>query len=197
MKQLLLLTFLPLFAFAQPPDYNLNTIKFIQGDSTCIISGFPDSITLDKKPFALRYYCKVYNSKKGKFYSAQVAILDNATDTAFAKVGQKLEDIPYFQMGTGFASIKGKGYDTAFVSASGHHYLFYENEKDKRVTRVATHPGGVLELEWRILALNHDGENVSFHELRTDNLYFVIFIDQNLNGVIDKSELKIMKIKFR
>jgi len=112
-------------------------------------------------------------------------------------VGKKLEDIPYFQPGTGFASGKGKGYDTAFISASGHHYLFYENEKDKRVMRVATHPGGVLELEWRIFALHHDGEHVAFHELRTDSLYFVIFIDLNLDQVINTGELKIVKVKFK
>ena len=114
-----------------------NSITFIQGDSLYKINKSSDTIRLDRKPFSIRYFGKRYDDKNEKFYSARVAVLDNPNDTLSLKIGQKTKDIPYFEPGTGMAPGENNMYYTIFITNSGHHYLTYESEKEKRVNLIS------------------------------------------------------------
>ena len=173
-----------------------NSITFVQGDSLYKINKNTDFIKLDRKPFSLRYFGKQYDEKNEKFYSAQVAVLDNPNDTLIIKIGQNTKDIPYFEQGTGMAPGENGMYDTIFITNTGHHYLTYENEKEKRVFIISKNKE-VLEFEWKISAAFYEEKDVQFSELKISTLYFVIFIDSNLNGIIDNDELKIVRATFK
>jgi len=173
-----------------------NNLKFIQDDSTFLISKNIDSISLDRKAFALRYFCRPYDEKRRKFYSAQIAILENPKDISSLKIGQNTKDIPYFEPGTGMAPGANEMYDTIFVTNTAHHHLIYENEKEKRAFLVSRSKD-ILELEWRITAAFYKERDIQFSELKLKCLYFVVFIDNNLNEIINENELKIIKVKFR
>ena len=174
----------------------INNVKFIQGDSVYLINKNIDSILIERKPFALRYFCKTYNEKKEEFNSAQIAVLENSADTNFLKVGKSTNGNPYFEQGTGMAPGNNEMYDTVFITNTGHNYLVYENEKKKRVFLISKGKN-MLELEWRITAAHYEEKDVQFSELKLSTLYFVIYIDRNLNEIIDKDELKIVKVIFK
>ena len=174
----------------------INSITFVQGDSLYKINKNTDSIILDRKPFSLRYFGKEYDEKNEKFYSAQIAVLDNPNDTLIIKIGKNTKDIPYFEPGTGMAPGENGLYDTIFIINTGHHYLTYENEKEKRVFRISKNKEA-LELEWKISAAFYEEKDVQFSDLKISTLYFVVFIDNNLNGIIDNDELKIVRTTFK
>jgi len=172
-------------------------IKFLQGDKVYEISaGAIDSITIDRKPFSIRYFSKRYDGDNNKFYSAKIAVLDRAPDPDSLKIGTSANDIPFFEPGTGMAPGANEMYDTMFVNNEGHHYLTYESDTAKRVYLVLEEKGD-LELEWKISAVNYQGTSAPLSELKLDHVYFVIFIDRNLNQKVDPGELTIVKVKMK
>src|SRR5688572_25728336 len=68
-----------------------NSLNFLQGENTYVISRDIDSITLNREPFAIRYFSKAYSGKKKKFYAAQVAVLTNRADLRSFQVGSSME----------------------------------------------------------------------------------------------------------
>jgi len=87
-------------------------------------------------------------------------------------------------------------YDTIIISNTGHHYLTYENEKEKRVNLISRNQD-ILQLEWKISAAFYEEKDIPFSDLKLTALYLVIFIDNNLNDIIDNAELKIIKLVFK
>jgi len=172
-----------------------SSLKFIQSEKIQTINNSSGSVTLNREGFSIRYFCKPYNGKKKKFYSAQVAILTNPIDTSLFRVGKGMEENPYFAMGTGMAPGESGFYDALFITSEGHHYLYYESEKDKRVTLISK-TKKLLELEWKIKGAYAGGDEIAFTDLRFSTLYFVIFIDSNLNNRIDINECKIVSAQF-
>jgi hypothetical protein len=172
-----------------------NPLKFIQGENTYVISQDIDSITLNREPFAMRYFCKPYNGKKQKFYAAQVAVLTNRADLRSFHVGSSMEDNPFFAPGTGMAPGESGLYENIFIGDSGHHYLFYESEKGKRVTLIAK-TKKFLELEWNVRGV-FEGKDMTFSKFPRSVLYFAIFIDGNLNNTIDENEFQVVKVNFK
>lgn len=182
-------------------------IRFIQNDRIIPVNEPINEITLNKEPFSIRYFCRRYNVDRKEFYVAQVAIL--LKDDNQATVGKKLEEITYFEPGTGLAASENGKYKTAFISHPnrGHHYLFYENENRTRVDLISVNKDNVLELNWNISSFYHEkNDNTTFEfdesnivpisELNLNELFFIILIDKNLNKQIDEGELLKINVKF-
>lgn len=177
-------------------EVNPNKITFLQGDSSFVVKGSTDTILLERKPFSIRYLGKQYDDKNKKFYSAQIAVLENMVDSLKLKIGQPINNISYFEPGTGMAPGENGRYDTIYITNTGHHYLTYESENEKRVD-LKSKNNDELELEWKILAAFYNEKDFQFSELNLSSLYFIIFIDNNLNAIIDKDELKIVNVVFK
>lgn len=173
----------------------IENIYFHQDNKTFHISKQSDSLVLERKPFSIYYYGKKYNSEKEEFYSAQIAILDNAEDTLLLKSGKPTYEITFFEPGSGLAPYENGMYDTVFITNSGHHYLIYENENEKRVNLISQIEN-YNEFEWKIKAVHYQEKNISLSDITINTLYFVIFMDRNLNEIIDTNELKIVTIQF-
>ncbi len=173
-----------------------NSITFIQGDSVYKINNKTDLVNLERKPFSIRYFSKPYDSKNHQFYSVQVAILQDPIDTLILKTGQNTENISYFEPGTGMAPGSNGMYDTIVITNTAHHYLTYENENDKKVYLISENKDN-LELEWKISAAYYEEKDVQFIDLKLSTLYFVFFIDNNLNGIIENGELKTVITKLK
>lgn len=52
------------------------------------------------------------------------------------------------------------------------------------------------QFEWKIKAVHYQGKNISLSDITINTIYFVIFMDRNLNEIIDTNELKIVTIHF-
>ena len=193
MKHLFLFATLFVFSFNFVFAQKELKIKVKQGDSIKVCGNKFTQIKLDRKPFSFRYLCKPYDSENKKFYSAQVAVLDNEADLKQISVGKNVDEIPFFAMGTGLAAFF---YDTVFINPKAHHYLFYENEKKRRVS-LLSNKGDYLQLEWNVYGAYANKKGFSFSDLNRAYLLFVFFIDDNLNGVIDDGEYQVIKVSFK
>ncbi len=171
-------------------------LTFIQGDSLYKTNKNSNSILLERKPFFLRYFGKKYDGKNEKYYAAQIAVLENPNDTLNLKIGTNTKDFSFFEPGTGMAPGYNNMYDTLVITNSGHHFLTYENEKDKRVFLISKNKE-ILELEWRISAASYNEKDFQFADLKLNTLYFVVLQDYNFNEIIDNGELKIITINFK
>jgi len=172
-----------------------SSVTFIQGEKSQAVNNSRGLVTLNREGFSIRYFCKRYNGKTKKFYSAQVAILTNPIDTSLFRIGKSTEENPYFAMGTGMAPGENGFYESVFITSEGHHYLYYASEKDKRVSLISK-TKKLLELEWKIKGAYAGGDEIAFTDLRFSILYLVIFIDNDLNNRIGLNECKIIQVQF-
>ena len=174
-----------------------NNVTFIQGDSVYVVSADRDTIEIERKPFSIRYFGKRYNTEQRLFYAAQIAVLDNRKDIGVLSVGMSAENTTYFEPGSGMAQNENCNDYIMAVNESGHHYLIYENESHRRVDLISK-KANILELQWNISGVNfRQTKDLSFSEMKKSTLYFVIFLDRNLDDIIDEGELKVVTVNFK
>ena len=174
-----------------------NNVKFIQGDSLFVVTAFSDTIELERKPFSIRYFGKRYNAEQRKFYAASIAVLENIKDIGHLTVGMSTSKTTYLEPGSGMAAASDGYGDTLLVTATGHYYLFYETESEKRVNLISK-KANILELEWNISGFDlSETTDRSFSRMKKSTLYFVIFFDRNSDEIIDEGELKVVTVNFK
>ncbi len=174
-----------------------NDVTFIQGDSTYVVNAFSDTIEMERKPFSIRYFGKRYNAEQKKFYAASIAVLGSLKDIGLLTVGMSTSKTAYFEPGSGFAAGNNGYDDTLLVTATGHYYLFYETETDKRVNLISK-KANILELEWNISGFDlSETTDRSFSRMKKSTLYFAILFDRNLDEIIDEGELKVVTVNFK
>ncbi|TDL99386.1 MAG: hypothetical protein C4K58_05600 [Flavobacteriaceae bacterium] len=185
-----------MFFSTQMFGQRINEVTFKQGDETFTISESQDTIVLSKKPFSIVYFGKQYNESKKEFNSARIAVLDSDENTEDLTIGQRTKHIPFFEPGSGYAATNEN--EEIIISNSGHHYLYYENENEKRVNLISRN-SDLLELEWKIFAVYsyQNEKTIPLSDIEISSLKFVIFIDRNTNQRIDVDELKIVTVNFK
>lgn len=188
---LIFLFFIGTRSFAQTIDTTL--VEFVQGDKVYSITTDAATITLEKKPFSVRFYNRKYDEANEKFYAAQIAVL-NKEDKAI-QAGQATDGISYFSPGTGNA-MSENDYDFFFIDDDGHNYMFYATEQDRRLHFLSGH-GDWLKLEWRIDGYFDDSKDEKLENLKYDQLFFIFLFDRNLNEKIDEGELKKVVVSFK
>ena len=178
-------------------EANYNTITFVQDGVSYPVTKASDVVVLDRKPFSIRFYGKQYDAETEQFHSAQIAVLDNPADTALLKSDlQPVADVPYFEPGSGFATDEAGQYGETYIGNKGHHYLTSEGDSETR-TRLISRGGDHLLLEWPVNAFWYQDRAQTPGELSLKELYFVVFIDRDLNNVIDPGERKIIRVQFK
>lgn len=174
-----------------------NDVTFIQGDSIYVVTAFSDTIELERKPFSIRFFGKRYNPDQRQFYAASIAVLENTKDIGHLTVGMSTSKTTYLEPGSGMAAASNGYGDTLLVTATGHYYLFYESESEKRVNLISK-KANILELEWNISGFDlSETTDRSFRRMKKSTLYFVIFFDRNIDDIIDDGELKVVTVNFK
>ena len=92
-----------LASFGNAQEYTTNNIIIKQGNQTFNIDKADQTITLRPEEFSIEYLNKPYQEKKNLFYAAQALVTDSSADVNFQE-GIKIESIPYFESGSGFAA---------------------------------------------------------------------------------------------
>lgn len=177
-----------LFSSSIDNDIYLNLFqdrKYISVDDLSIIQ-------LKRKPFKLVFPLREYDIEKKEFYSARITASTNV-DILSLKPGQERENIPFFTSGTGLASGL-YGYDSLFLTENAHHYIIYnsKNESIQRANIIAGYGDGRYEVEWLIYNIN----DKPIRKFEQDILYIVVFIDNNLDNILDKGEFFRFAIHF-
>lgn len=145
-----------------------------------------DTIQLKRVAFVIRFDTNKYNARKKKLYATRIAAVTHDSGVAFVKMGQSVDNIPFFSIGTGLAA-EEFGYNNLFIDDEAHHYIFYSNEKERRAELISTN-GDKVQLLWNIPMAFYKGEDVSFEALPINSFYLIFFNDSNLNKVVDEGE---------
>ena len=160
------------------------------------VNNLSETIEIDKKEFSLRFYNKKYDSENKEFHSAQIAAFVDKSEFDKVKVGLSKADIPCFEPGSGMAPDKSGKYETLIFNNNGHHYTIYENPESERLNLLED-SGKFLKLEFEINSLYYDTMEVKMTDTKLKEFYIAFLIDRNLNGTIDKGELKKLTFKIK
>lgn len=170
-------------------------IIFQNGQETAVKSS-SETVEIDKKEFALRFFNKRYNTESKEFYSAQIAAFIVKSEFDKVKIGMSKSDLPCFEPGSGMAPDRSGKYESLIFNISGHHYTIYENSESKRLN-LLNDSGKLLKLEFSISSLYYDDTDVKMSDTKLEEFYIAFLIDRNLNGTIDKGELTKLTIKIK
>lgn len=171
-----------------------STTIFQNGKETVVKN--ETEITLLRENFSIRFYCKPYNSQRNEYYAAQIAAFNDKTEFAKVKTGLSTKDIACYSLGSGMAPDKSGVYEALIIDHQAHHFLFYENEKS-RTTNLMARENGLLRLEFAVEKIRFDQKSVKLAKFPLDEIYLAIFIDLNLNSIIDPDELTKVTVKLQ
>ena len=173
-----------------------NGLIIFQNGVETSVNNLSETIEIDKKEFSLRFYNKKYDSENKEFHSAQIAAFVDKSEFDKVKVGLSKADIPCFEPGSGMAPDKSGKYETLIFNNNGHHYTIYENPESERLNLLED-SGKFLKLEFEINSLYYDTMEVKMTDTKLKEFYIAFLIDRNLNGTIDKGELKKLTFKIK
>ncbi len=172
----------------------INEVKiFHQGEE---IHGVNNIFLIDTAGFSIRFYNKKYNPKSEEFYAARLAAFYDKDQIPEVKTGMYVNEILCFKPGTGMAPAGGYGYTALKFNAKAHHYLFYQDEKFKRVNKVDD-KGEYSLFEFAVDSLEFWGERESLKETKVSQFYILLLVDRNLNNRIDEGECKIITVRLK
>lgn len=201
-KYLLVLIYLPTLHACKTSKNNnslsekeKNKIFVYQNNEEQVIPDQSATIALKREKFSIRYYNKKYNSKTEEFYAARVAAFTDESELTSLKTQMRAEEVPFFAPGSGMAPSQAGNYDFIIFNNYGHHYLIYENKSSKRV-KLLKNLGEFKKLEFEINGFYIDGNKVELANTTMEEIHLAIYIDQNLNDIIDEDELHLLTIQF-
>ena len=180
---------------AQPKMTTTDLIVFQDGKEIVVHKPI-ETVKIGKKEFSLRFYNKRYDPENKILHTARIAAFKDPLQLDKVNVGMSMSDVPYFSGGTGLAANSNIGYDKLRLRNDAHHYTYYTNEDRKRLDLLEEN-GELLKLEFDIPALYYNDTDYKMSDPQLKAFYIAFLIDRNLNGIIDKGELKKLTLKFK
>lgn len=195
MKKITLLV--TLFTFTnllQAQEYSTDNVVIKQGNQIFNVYDTDQTITLQPETFSIQYLNKPYQEKKNLFYAARALVTDHKIDIELE--GQSLEEIPYFEPGTGFAIENNLKENYPMLSDEGHQYLYYVSNKDKRVENIGK--SGEWDIyEWTLGGIYQYDAEMDWRGYDSDEVNILFIVDRNLNGIIEQGEHHNLQILFK
>ncbi|MBP2832263.1 hypothetical protein J8281_08700 [Aquimarina sp. U1-2] len=164
-----------------------NKIYFVQNNTIQSGSGVVYNIQLNRDEFEIHFFNKEYIREKQLLYAAQIAALPSKDELDAIKVGMQKTETTCFIPGTGMAA-KENGYTALVINAEGHHYLKYTPDAINRVKKVGE-KNGLHQLAFSVKAIDDKYSEAPIKSSKVKTLYLAIFIDRNLDGIINKEDL--------
>ena len=168
------------------PETDIQSVSIFQNNKEVLINGEKGKI--ENKDFAIRFFCKQYNGEKKEFFSARIVAFSEPEELARIHTGMSKSESICFGIGTGMAASKGGAYEELIFNNDACHYLLYEDKTSKRVDLIGRE-GDHLNLEFWVQTIIKDGKRFAMNELDATTFYLAIFIDRNLDEIIDEGEL--------
>jgi hypothetical protein len=179
-----------------PNQLNDFDLKIYQGDNIIAVTASEQSIDLVKEKFTINFKIKK-DDEAGQNYHAARLITDIDPDIFKQfEVRKNFEEIPSLSEGTSIAGPKDSQYECIFFGDQSHHYIFYNNEEEKRATLISKEENGFVQLSIDIENYCLQDLEVNIKNTNFEKLYFVFFIDENLNQKIDEGEFVKLIINF-
>ncbi len=152
-------------------------------------------ITLERKPFQIGFTNYPYSTANRTFYATQIAAFTDKKAMDVLEEGAKINDISFFQSGTGLAALGP--YPKMWVDdLYAHHYIICEEGVDVRGKIVKHLPDGQVVMTWMVQKLDIGGQEIAVSNSSLETLYIAVLQDKNLNKTIDEGELQIAELRF-
>lgn len=165
---------------------NGNILQY--GESELLLSRGEISIEFDIFP---------YNSDNLQWHAAKIAATIDKSDLKYFEEGIITNSNPFYSYtGTGIAAEQNKPYECMYVDSTGHHFIYYESDTDKRADVIAKMSDGKVRLRWKTDCFTIYKNEVKIKNSEIKELYLMIFIDENLNKTIEENEYNRVTIKF-
>lgn len=180
------------FSFAQ--NYSKENVYIKQRNQFFEINQPEQTIKLAAKPFTLQFLNKPYQEKLNLFYAAQILVTDYKIEGNL--LDNLIDEIPFFEPGTGFAAENKVEDNFPILSADGHHYLYYVSKEEKRINKIRT-SGEWDVYEWTLNGVFENDKIIHWKDYQPKSVNFMIIVDLNLNGVVDEGEFHNIEIQFQ
>ena len=179
-----------------PKDLTELGVKIQQGDSVYAILKDEEELKLRKEKFTVTFNLNKVDDIAEKFYAARlVADIDSEIFNQF-EAGKTFEEIPALSSGTSMAGPQNEQYDCIFFDDEAHHYIFYNNEDEKRATLMGKDENGLLQLSFDIENYCMNNLEVNITNSNFDTIYMVFVFDENLNEVVEEGEYVKLEVGF-
>ncbi len=170
------------------------SIFIIQNGMERLVDDKHSEIEISKGRFSIEFYNKKYNAEKQEFYAARLAVFYDTLMVPEISEGMSINAIKCFMPGTGMAANVNNEYSILMLNPNAHHYLYYENEQNKRMV-LKEEERTVCRFSLSVDTLSLWQEPVSMHNMQMPHLYLALLIDRNLNGIVDKGEYTFVSVK--
>ena len=200
MKQFIIILTIGLFVSCSVSKRNVTTVSKENG---IILNGLTlnsgeDEVIISRDSISLEFDVFPHKSETKESHAVKVAVTLDESNLKYFQEGEIANSNPFYSyIGTGIATGKNQNYECMYVRNSGHHYIYYKSEKDKRATVIKKHKNGKVRLKWTAKCFTIDKKVVQIKDSKIDRLYLMIFIDNNLNKTIDRDEYSLITINFR
>ena len=171
-----------------PSQLNDFSLKIQQGENEIEINSSQQSIELSKEKFSVFFNIKKDDDVAQSYHAARlVADIDPDIFKQF-EIDKSFEEIPALSAGTSMAGPKDEQYECIFFDDQAHHYIFYNNEEEKRAKLISKEENGMVRLSFDVENYCMQDFEVNIENSNFEKLYFVFFIDENLNEKVEEGE---------
>ncbi|MFO8086599.1 MAG: hypothetical protein R6T91_02170 [Bacteroidales bacterium] len=161
------------------------------------IPGGKTELSIEKEGFSIEFSVFPYSASEKQRHAAQIAATADASNLKYFEEGAIDRLNPFLSdLGTGIATERYKGYDCMYIRDSGHHYIYYKSDRDKRAELVKKARNGKVRLRWDVNCFYTEDRRVKIKDSDIDTIYLMIFIDENLNNKIDTNEYSLITLNF-
>jgi len=172
-------------------SFTPNQLKIKQGNKIVTINNTDQTISLKREQFSIQFLNQPYQEKKGLFYAARALVTDSKINLDLER--KLIDEIPYFEPGTGFEAEQNQLIHHPILSADGHQYLYYVSNKDKRVEKVGTAATWDI-YQWNLEGVNQYDNDMDWNTYDNDEVNILFIVDRNLNGQLEKGEFHNLRI---
>ena len=157
---------------------------------------------MKRMPFSLIFPLREYNDAKDKFHSARISCSESSKLHKINEGGNldsANSGMPFFARGTGLAPSANGKYDALYITDyPSHHYITYHSKQSnlQRAELVKKIDDGHYEVMLDISKINIKDRDIPIKKSKNKKLYFIVFMDDNLNRVADQGELLRFAIEF-
>lgn len=195
-RQLVFIIFLvSLTIMAKASAENVNDYFIVQEGHQQTVPVYNGVIRLKYLPFSIQFYTKKYDWDAKKPYTTKIAVLLSKNKWDKVESGGKVEDSAYFEGGSAFAIARDYRYNALFFSdmdddyLGGSHNMRYGEKKENKTADLLKQTGDYFKLTFDVNTLFIDSRMIKIEDSEIQNLFFMIFSDRNLDGIIDEDEL--------
>ena len=202
MKKALSILIIMLFVACSVSKKNIKAKKNKSGNTVTLngksVNSRNGELIISRDSISLEFDILPYNSETKELHVAQIAATSDDSNLKYFQEGPITNNNPFYSpTGTWIVPSHNNTYNCMYVGNSGHHYIYYESESDKRATLIKKYKNGKVRLKWSVNCFSIDKKDIQINNSIIDQLYLMVFIDQNLNDIIEKGEYSLFKIKFK